>query len=172
MATTYKAIATITVGSSGVSYFEFTNIPQTYTDLAIFVSSRTNDANTGEPLIASYNGGASGSKSSRYLYANNTASVGSQSSASYNFLAITNAASSAANYFSNSFSYIPNYTSSNYKAIATDYVREDNASTFDSLILANLWSSTSAITSIKLTPISNSTIQQYSTATLYGIKNS
>jgi hypothetical protein len=38
--TTFKAIATVTVGSGGASTIEFNSIPQTYNDLCILLSVR------------------------------------------------------------------------------------------------------------------------------------
>ena len=43
MATMVK-LQTVTVGSGGASSIDFTNIPQTYTDLKIVLSARTNRA--------------------------------------------------------------------------------------------------------------------------------
>jgi hypothetical protein len=47
---------------------------------------------------------------------------------------------------------------------------ENNATLSLMNLAAGLWSNTSAITSIKITAVG--TFEQYSTATLYGIKNS
>ena len=74
--------------------------------------------------------------------------------------------------FGNTMLYIPNYTSSNNKSSSSDGVAETNATNVNMAMIANLWSNTAAITSIKLTPATGATLQQYSTATLYGIKNS
>ena len=45
MANTFKKIQTVTVGSGGAASIDFTSIPQTYTDLKIVLSARTNRAN-------------------------------------------------------------------------------------------------------------------------------
>ena len=76
--------------------------------------------------------------------------------------------------FSNAQIYIPNYTSSNYKTWATESVNEINATGSEAItnMFGGLWSNTAAITRVTLTPYSAGTIQQYSTAYLYGIKNS
>jgi len=44
MATTYEAIATVTVGSGGAATFGFTSIPATYTDLLVVASLRSDRA--------------------------------------------------------------------------------------------------------------------------------
>ena len=40
MATTYKAISTVTVGSGGAASITFSSIPATYTDLVLKISGR------------------------------------------------------------------------------------------------------------------------------------
>ena len=72
--------------------------------------------------------------------------------------------------FGNAEIYIPNYASSNNKSVSADFVSETNAADAIFGLTAGLWANTSAITSIKLTPAA--AFAQYSTATLYGIKNS
>jgi hypothetical protein len=73
--------------------------------------------------------------------------------------------------FGNGEVYIPNYAGSTNKSMSADGVSENNGTEAYTDLIANLWSNTSAITSILLYPDSG-TWQQYSTATLYGIKNS
>jgi hypothetical protein len=81
------------------------------------------------------------------------------------------AATSTANTFGNVAIYIPNYTSSNNKSISVDGVGENNATTAFADLYAGLWANSSAITSITLYNII-SDFAEFSTATLYGIKNS
>ena len=77
-----------------------------------------------------------------------------------------------ANTFDNFEIYIPNYAGSTNKSFSVDGVAEDNSSSNNELdLVAGLWSSTSAINAVGLT-INGQTIAQYSTAYLYGIKNS
>jgi len=79
-------------------------------------------------------------------------------------------ATATASTFGNAATYIPNYTSTTYtKASSNDGFSENNATSALSMLNANLWSSTAAITSIELTPENGGTIQQYSTFYLYGI---
>jgi hypothetical protein len=76
--------------------------------------------------------------------------------------------------FSNGEFYIPNYASANNKSVSFDSVTENNKATDQILALnAGLWADSAAITSIKL-EVNGGTynISQYSSATLYGIKNS
>jgi hypothetical protein len=174
MANTYEAIATVTVGSGGAASIEFTSIPATYTDLLVKSSLRSNQSVTYNYAYIRINGITASSYSYKLLYADNN-TVGSVGSTSANEISanLTVGASSTASTFSNGEFYIPNYTSSNNKSISTDSVTENNNSTGVGLYLgAALFTTSSAITSISLFTGATFTFNQYSTATLYGIKNS
>ena len=157
-------ISTVTVGSGGVSSISFTGIPQTYTDLAIKVSFRNTADNANWQL--SFNG-VTTNLSDRAV-GGNGAAANSYSDATliYGFICRS---TNTANTFSNSDIYIPNYAGSVYKSISMDSVTENNATTAFAYLTAGLWSNTSAITSVVMTPTSG-TFAQYSTATLYGIR--
>jgi len=166
MALTYVAIATTTVDSGGAANIEFTSIPQTYTDLLVKFSLRTAISNTYEEIRVRFNSNTS-SYSQRVLYG--TGSIAGSASNSDIQYFIVNGDTATANTFGNGEVYIPNYAGSNYKSFMGDTVQENNSSTAYIYANAALWSNTSAITSVKLDPANN--FKQYSTATLYGIKN-
>jgi hypothetical protein len=167
MPTTYKAIATVTVGSGGAANIQFTSIPQTYTDLILKVSVRSNGATTFTGGNVAFNG-STANFTSRFLYGTGSSAT---SITSTNQLASMNAAQTTSSVFANGSIYIPNYTGSNYKSYSTDVVTENNDPFAIAYFITGLWSNTSSITSITYTPDSGSFVQ-YSTATLYGIKNS
>jgi len=171
MATTYEAIATTTVGSGGAANIEFTSIPGTYTDLCILLSARQSGTGASNSRLTFNNNTTS--YSSRQLYGTgSTAGSDTGSGISTAILAgFSTENNNTASTFSNHQIYVPNYTSSNNKSVSIDAVQETNASTAYMNIVAGLWSNASAITSVKLTPETGSWVQ-YSTATLYGIKNS
>jgi hypothetical protein len=174
MATTYTAIATVTATTS-VASIEFTSIPATYTDLLLKVSLR--DTRTDSPVtdtLLTFNNSSSG-YSARVIYSDGSSAASfSTSGATYIAGTYENTSQSGNNsVFSNSEYYIPNYASSNNKSVSVDGVTEKNNSTdiYMSLV-AGLWANSSAITSVKLVPMYSLSFVQYSTATLYGIKNS
>lgn len=175
MATTYEAIATVTVGSGGAANIEFTSIPGTYTDLCLLYSIRS--AGSYDNVSIRFNSNTS-SYSTRRLLGNgssvssDTTSGVSGSPGSAALCGAIPGTSQTANTFGNQLVYIPNYASSNFKSVSCDSVDENNATGANAEMTASLWSNTSAITSIRLLGYHANNFAEYSTATLYGIKNS
>ena len=169
MATTYEAIATVTVGSGGAANIEFTSIPATYTDLKLVVSARENTAAVSNRMFLSFNSSTTNFSWKRLR--GNGSTADSYSESTRDLYGTSNGGGATTSTFSNFELYIPNYTSSNNKSWSVDSVVEQNDATNNILVFfAGLWSNTSAITSIALSGDGN--FVQYSTATLYGIKNS
>jgi hypothetical protein len=164
MADTFVKIASVTVGAGGASSIDFNSIPSTYTDLNIFCSLRgSQNANNGFTNIG-FNSSTS-NFSTRFLQGdgsnlgngNGVRGIGYLSNAFY-----------TSNTFDSTSVYIPNYTGSTNKSFSNDSVVENNATFAWTFMAAGLWSNTSSITSIQITP-NTGTFVQYSTATLYGI---
>lgn len=167
---TYKLIASSTVGAGGASSITFSSIPQTYTDLVVRVSARTDRSGFTYDNIRTYPNGSSANLSDRYLLGYGSGVVSATDTSGLG-AAGADGASATANTFSNVEVYIPNYTSSNYKSFSTDAVLENNATDGRQGMTASLWSSTSAITSLQIVPSSGPNFVQYTTAYLYGISN-
>ena len=174
MANTYVLITSSTVGSGGASSIDFTSIPSTYTDLLLYCSLRDSASGTGvQNLFLSYNGTTTGYYD-RMLYGNEngaqSATRSNQADSRYQYYP---GAILTSNVFSNNILYIPEYAGSNNKSGISDAAVENNASTNWNLSMNGVYlSNTAAITSIKLAPTTGGTFAQYSTAYLYGIKNS
>jgi len=161
-----QAIRTVTVGAGGTSIIEFTSIPQTYTDLVVYVSARNTSSFNAETALLSLNGSTSNFNGVFLQGSGSAASTGSYARFGFNMPA----ANSTASIFSNGYVYFPNYRSSNNKPYTFDSVTENNAAEAYATMYAGLWSNTSAITSITFTANSGN-FAQHSTATLYGITN-
>ena len=174
MATTYEAIATVTVSSGGAANIEFTSIPATYTDLKIVLSGRTDRTASAEELSIRVNGLTTGIYSSKLLYALSSGPASaSQTSATSLYGGSIPAATATSNTFGSLELYIPNYTSSNNKSMSYESVSENNStSVYELWIGAFLAGTTATISSINIYPANGGSYVQYSTATLYGIKNS
>ena len=173
MADTFVKIASVTVGSGGASSIDFTSIPSTYTDLVVKLSSRR-DSGANDGIGIRFNGSSAGNYSMRYVAGDGTAASSSSTSAVsaiYGY-GSNDWSTATANTFSNAEIYIPNYGSSNAKSLSLDGVIENNATASFVALTAGLWSLTSAINQITIIALSSGNFVQYSTATLYGIKNS
>lgn len=162
MANTYELIASATVGAGGASSIDFTSIPSTYTDINVLASVRASNTTSGVQI--SFNG-VTTNRSMRLLYGSGSAAA---SAASGDMPFDMTTSSQTTNTFASASIYIPNYASSNYKSVSIESVQENNATAAYAEMEAGLWSSTAAINQVTLT----GSFAQYSTAYLYGIKNS
>ena len=168
---THILINSYTVGSGSTSSVTFSSIPNTYTDLVVKVSART--VNSGAQNInLSFNGSTS-NFSCKMLYSTGSATGSSSypSNTPYNTSIVIGGSDYTANTFNSGEIYIPNYAGSTNKSFSTDSTTENNATASYIELFAQLWSQTSAITSMTLTTTSGN-YAQYSTFYLYGVKNS
>jgi hypothetical protein len=165
MANTYVKIgSTVTVGALGAANITFSSIPNTYTDLIIKLSARSDYLGNQASVYIAPNG-ITTNRSVRILF-------GSGSTASsFNYSEINirdiSANTSTANTFGNTEVYIPNYASSTSKSFSGDSVGENNATAAPAGLSAALWTNNAVISSLVLTTDGN--FMQHSTATLYGI---
>jgi len=173
MTTTMQLIAKQTVGAGGASSVTFSNIPQTYTDLKVVVSARSNKADVTDYMYYTFSGSSSYAPT-KVLYGSG-ASAGSfnWSSVSGITAGIINAANNTASTFSSIDIYIPNYTLSQYKSTSTDTTQEGNTGTnIYATLNAGLSNSNTAISSITFNCESGSnSFVEFSTFYLYGISN-
>jgi hypothetical protein len=166
MANTFTLIASVTVGSGGASSMDFTSIGATYSDLCLKFSIRS--TTTTNNLYLTFNSNNTG-YSSKVLYGDGAAT--GVFSDSLKYAAVVGSSSETANTFGSGEIYIPNYAGNKNKVFSSDSVSENNATTAYAVFTSKLWANTAAITSISLAP-SSGNYAQYSTAYLYGIKNS
>jgi hypothetical protein len=174
MATTCKLIAKNVLGSDTASV-TFSSIPQTYTDLVVVGSVRTDRASQYVDIVGVKFNGNTSNYSDRNLYGDvTTAKSTSNASGAYGFgwLLYANGPSSTADTFGSSFAYIPNYAGSTNKSYSSEYATESNSSTQNHAFigaLAGLWANTSAITSMDLIPGFGTNFKSGSSFFLYGI---
>jgi hypothetical protein len=171
MPNTYEIIASYTVASGGVSYIEFTSIPSTYTDLLVRFSARTS-SNYGSAFAQTdMTLNATGYMSDRVLFGTNGTSNTNTGGVGTTYGVTSSTAT--ANTFGNAEIYIPNYTGSAVKISSSDGVSESNSAASICSINATTFNVTAAVTSLRITPTSGAGIwTEFSTAHLYGIKNS
>ena len=173
MAATYIPIASTTLTTSTASV-TFSAIPQTYTDLVLRLSFRTDVADTAEfQAKLKLNGSTAAIFSYTRLDGNgSTASSGRLSNTVNGRSGDGTQASNTSNTFGSSELYLPNYTASQNKPMSIFGVQETNATASSIRVYAQLWSSTAAISSMEINAsdfganfVSNSTFH------LYGISN-
>lgn len=160
----YNLIATTTVDSpSGASSIVFSSIPQTYTDLVVVLSTRS--TSTGNQIICAVNG--STATGQRTLFGDGSSALSSNGATWLGFGTTTG---ETASIFGNMQIYFPNYAGSANKSASADSVMENNA-TNGYIALTTTLFGTAAITSLTFTT-NNGNFAQFSSASLYGIKNS
>jgi hypothetical protein len=162
MANTYVQIgSTITVGTNSPAFVEFTSIPQTFTDLVVIYSLNSTDGPQG--IYTKFNG-SNLNFSGVYGYSDGASNLSG-------FLAryLGSIAQTAAT-FTNGRMYIQNYTTSNAKVFSVDETYPRNSTPSFINMIGGLWSNSAAITSVMVGDVSG--LQQYSSVSLYGIKNS
>ena len=167
----YELIETIEVGAGGAASIEFTSIPQDGVDLLLVTSLRAGDSAVVSRIMRLE---ISGDTATNYAFidldGNGTAAdSGSGTSQTGVLMGRAVGTSSTANTFSNSSCYISNYTSTSNKSISVDSVTENNATEAFHGILANVHTSSSAVTSLRIRENSNQSILTGSTASLYKI---
>jgi hypothetical protein len=173
MANTYVQIgSTVTVGSGGAASIDFTSIPATFTDLVVKVSSRGSRSAVWDYIRITFNGNTSAVYSYRYIEGSGAAASSGNNAAAVppQIIGVTSGNTATASTFGNAEIYIPNYAGSTNKSFSVDSVGETNATTIYMDLVASLFASTTAISSISLAAGSGFNFLQYSTATLYGIK--
>ena len=159
----YNLISTVTVGAGGAASIAFTSIPQTYTDLKILLSLRSNRADVDDVLLVKPNNSSS---SLTYRYIRGSGSSIESSNVNRAYIA---ANTLTANVFSSNEIYIPNYTGNTHKSFLIDSVTENNSATAYMSLQSVLWSVSDAITSVVFVVVYGSLFLQYSSASLYGI---
>jgi hypothetical protein len=171
MPNTYTLINHVTVGSAGAASIEFGAIPQTFTDLHLVVSGRSTGAVVAANISMTFNGSNSGYET-RNIWGNGAAVQNDSSSTSFLYGSVAvSGASATASVFGNSSFYILNYAGSTNKPVSMDFVTENNATTAYNVFVTGLWSNTAAINQITMV-LNSGNFAQYSSASLYGIKNS
>ena len=163
---TLSLVSTVTVGAGGAASINFTGIAGTATDLLVVCSLRSNRSSVAEDgSLISFN-----SSTSSFAY---RALRGSGSSATSftgtRLIGDVPASTATSNTFANQTIYIPNYAGSANKSYSVDSVSENNATAAWQYLIAGLWSNTSAITSLSITPEVGSAFVQYSTISLYTV---
>lgn len=166
-----QAIYSTTLTTTGITQVNFSNIPQTFTDLKVYVSARDGrtDAEFANIAVRLNGAGLSVYSNMNIAGTGGTASTDTfNSQVAYYYNLYANSASSTANVFSNDEMYIPNYTSYGFKQVLIDNATEGNSGNPLLVMNAGLYRGSGPITSITFFA-QNIAFAQNSTFTLYGI---
>jgi hypothetical protein len=171
-----KLIEAKTVGAGGVAFITFSAIPQTYTDLKLYVSSKDNRA--GQPnddlaVQVGYNGTINTGSiyTFRRIWGNGSASNSDSSSGTALFCGMSSGATSTANVFGNNELYFSNYNSSVAKSVLVTGASENNDTTAWQVINQGSIATNDAITDIKIYGADASLLSENTTFYLYGISS-
>jgi hypothetical protein len=176
MANTYTLISS-SVLSSTTANVTFSSIPQTYTDLVLRMSYRTNASGLfGSNPAIRFNSDTTSNYSYTALEAKGTSAASfAESSINALYMQSSDSAGNTADTFTSNEVYIPNYTGTANKPISQFKAAEQNATTAEMHILASLYRGSSAISTILIAANSNMVSNSFlsgSSFYLYGIKNS
>lgn len=169
MANTYEKLGAVTVGVGGASSIDFSSIPSTYTDLVVKLVSRSTSGGPVDVYIQFNTDSTSGNYSQLQMQGSGAVAAGGSGNQQ---TAASSGSTDTASTFGSSDIYICNYASSNAKSYTIDTVTENNGTTAYATLRTGRWTGIAAINAIKLTHNGGVSFAQYSSATLYGIKNS
>lgn len=169
MSATYIPIQSTTLSSNQASV-TFSDIPQTYTDLVIRGSIRSNRASSLVDTI-NYNFNSSTANFSNTKMEGTGAASNGVRNQTNSSLIVATASSVAANTFTSFEIYLPNYAGSTNKPFGSFFAYEDNATIAYVGAVASLRSNTAAITSITLGLVTGPNFVSGSSFHLYGISN-
>lgn len=173
MASSRILISSQTLGSSAASV-TFSSIPSTYTDLVVKASVRSSANSNGPSMGLVLNNNTTAIYSFTRLQGNGSAGTASSQFSGQNAgdVSYANGSLTDANTFNNMEIYIPSYTASQNKPISSITMVERNNTIAYINAVANLFSSTAAISSVQITESSGNNFVTGSSFYLYGIKNS
>ena len=174
MANTFELISTTTVSTPAYS-FTLSSIPQTYTDLVLKISARSDYGSLGHEMSIQTNSLTTG-YTNRMAYVSGASVLSADASNDkHTWAGGVVGASATANTFSNCELYFPNYSSTTLaKSMSCDVTTENNGASVGAMwINSGLNTSTAAISSLTLY-CWQSFINYVAdtTFTLYGINNS
>lgn len=167
----YESISTTTVGAGGSSFVEFTSIPSTYKHLQVRMLTRGSISATGTNVNIQFNSDTGNNYITHWLDGNGTTALGENSGTGTPviYLGYGAGANASASVFGSSVWDILDYANTNKTTTCRSLCGFDNNGSGFVALISGLWTSTAAVTSLKISPNSG-TFSQYSSFALYGIR--
>jgi hypothetical protein len=171
--TAYESIATVSVGSGGVSDVTFSSIPSTYTHLQVRLIGRTNRSDQNGDFFKTTLNSDTGSNYSWHFMRGNGSGTTATAGASDNMMEVNRIPGSliTASIFGGIVIDILDYKNTNKYTTIRALGGFDGNGSGEIFVNSGLWQNTAAVTSITFTNSGGRTIQQYSSFALYGIKS-
>lgn len=165
---TFNLIETNTVGSGGTASVTFSSIPTSYKDLVIKASLRATSSSGNSNFFMYFNGTTGSSYAHRRIIGTaSSVTTDTQTSQPWiEFASISPNATFTASTFASTEIWIPNFQGSGFKPVYAQHMGQNNG-TQHAYLVAGIFTSTSAITSITLD--GTDSFAQYSTFSLYGL---
>lgn len=168
----FESIATVSVGSGGSATIQFTSIPSTYQHLQLRYIVRTTQNAPGYDYVSAYitfNSDTASNYSYHELSGQGTVASALSGTSQTSIVTYATLDNITANIYAAAFMDILDYKDTNkYKTTRSINGWDKNGAGYVTLISGN-WRSTSAISSLTITPYSGN-FKQYSHFALYGIK--
>ena len=171
--TAFESIATTTVGAGGTSAITFSSIPSTYTHLQIRGIARDTTSGGGtSAILIRFNSDTSTTYPRHYLYGDGSiVGAGFSSPVGDSYAGTVALNGNTSGIFASSIIDIIDYANTNkYKTVRSLSGADVNGSGSGIVINSNLWQSTAAISTIRLSSATGNPFVQYSSFALYGIK--
>lgn len=149
-------------------------IPQTYTDLILLMSAKSDRVSPDTSWVLTFNSAAAGYSYTRMAGiagATQSARASAASNITPNYSLVGTDATTT-NIFTNTEIYISNYATSDYKPLSAKNVLEENSTSVNTRqIVSGQFSDTTAITSITIANVGAFNFVSGSSFYLYGISN-
>lgn len=171
MAITYQTIATATLESPSAS-IQFSPIPNTYTDLILMISARTTRANIVDAIAFEINNNTTnGDYGLAFGWGFNNGQInGAYLNTRLEEIAYVDGANAPANKFGTTIVKFAQYTSNTRKHFTVQSAAMNNETTTARWNFGGgTVNITSAITSIKILPVTGPNLAALTSATLYGV---
>lgn len=171
MATTFTQIGTAQIVSTDTTTVEFTNIPNTFTDLKVEISARADGSGNVEMIEFTYNNNTS-NRTSLVMEGRPASDSVASFSPTTLFIGNVHGPGQTASSFNNVSLYIPNYAGSGNKVSISEASMNGTNNERSGSINFQRWADSTAITSIQFKLEGGvRKFVQHSTFYLYGIKN-
>lgn len=174
-ANSYESIATVTVGAGGSSSISFSSIPSTYKHLQLRALAQTNRATYGRDTVKLQINGDTGTNYAWHEVFGDGASAATNAFTSQTKGEVGEVGTTTGGAYGAFVTDFLDYTNTNKNKTVRSLFGGDHNGTIAGYggttgLYSTLWLSTSAITSLTLTPNAGTLFSQYSSFALYGVK--